>query len=140
MARPALDHQSIRFLLDVNLSAVDLPASVISSSVFAGEAWRRALARDPLADSYADGSAEQEAVKRAVEYLTAAELALGWTVMSEESFAGGDYRYRTQAFDGAARAALLRSQAEAQFVAYLDEAVSFFLPGGFAVVHGCRGR
>jgi hypothetical protein len=143
MARPALSHESIRKAVDFRLTASDLSSGVIADDIYTGKAWDDAFARDPLLITYDEDSENARRVKRAVEFLVAARLALGWlgNASSERwTASGATYEIRGVSFDRTERAALLRAWAEEEFAAYLDEDGTVDFPIGFTLAHGCRGR
>ncbi len=143
MPFPALSHEDIRKAIDYRLTESDLPSGIIALGVYSGKAWDDVLLRDPLADTYLEGSANARRVKRAAEFLVAARLAEGWqgAAQSERwTASGATYEVKGASWDARGRAAILRGWADEEFAAYLEEDGSLDFPIGFSLAHGCRGR
>lgn len=114
-----------------------LPDSVIVLDMYAGAGVRDVLRLDPVAASRT-GDALAHAQTAAILFV-AARLVGALPQIVKETFA--DHSYERSRVDRLARAAELRSQADAEIDAYLDpgDAVSD-RPTKFAVATGRRGR
>lgn len=131
---------SVRRALDPSLTADTLSDELIEDDVFLLPALGELERRDPDALTYSeqDDPTEYNAVRIALCFLVAAEIAPVLPVITGERL--GDRQYSRERWDGAAMAARLRGKAAAALASYLEEDGLARPPLLFTVAHGYRGR
>jgi hypothetical protein len=131
------DYPAIRAAIDVSLSDLSLPDSVIVLDMYAGAGVRDVLRVDPLAASRT-GDALAHANTAAIMF-TAARLAGVVPQIVKEAFP--DHSYERKAYDPLELAGQLRASAGAELDAYLEPgALEQDRPTMFAVARANRGR
>lgn len=132
------EYPSIRRLLDLSLSAEDLPDAVIDDPLFldVAEAWLAAAI--PTSETL-EGDALARA-KRAIALYTASLIAPSLPSLTAATVEGTG-SYQRKAVDWSARAAELRSAAAEALASVLPgDPIVPAMPTFFAVASGCRGR
>jgi len=134
------DYPAVRAALDSQLTATDLPNSMIAEPIFAPAAEAELLARVPTAASMTGENAAR--VKRALIRLTAALLAPSVVRVTSMSIQTRDLSYSRQTFDPVKKAADLRAAAETELGPLL--VISAAEPVGpfpaFTLARGNRGH
>lgn len=128
----------VRNALDLRLTVDNLPDEVIQQPIFRLEAEEAVLAADPAALTYTDPSTALDRVRRATTYLTAALIAPVLPNLTQLQL--GDTRFSWEAWDGAARAAQLRSLAAAALALNTEADGQVPFMEQFQTAPGFRGR
>lgn len=113
------EYPLVRAALDIRLTSTQLPDATLALAIFLGEAEREVQTRDPLWDSRT-GDDEQR-LKNAVCYLTAARLAPRMPELTLSSERFGDYTYQRKATDWQSLADDLVARADAEIAGVLSE-------------------
>jgi hypothetical protein len=134
-----LDADLVRSAINISLTGVDLPTSVIESAIYAGAAVLEIKKRDPLAEDRTD-EVEVQHLKNALNLLTAAFLVPVLPQVLKQQTAEGDM-YQLQEVDADDLVAKLRNRVAEQLEELIDPGGSdLILPTFFGLASGCRGR
>ncbi len=133
------DYPAIREALDVGLTLQQLPDATIGRDIFLGAAEAELLKRVPTAASMTGEDLLR--VKRALVWLTAANLAHSVVRITSLSIQVRDMSYSRQTFDPDEKAAELRRRAESEIEILAPPATATpSRPIAFALARGGRGR
>jgi hypothetical protein len=133
------EYPMVRAAVDTSLGPRALKDEVIALDMYAGEAERQVLARDPNALTYDPDSDNGKRVRMAAVYWTAALLVPALPDLTSERFT--DYSYTRSARDWAQHARDLVGRATAALNAVLVVEPSKSTAGAmFRLARGCRGR
>lgn len=134
------DYPAVREVLDVSLTAANLPDATIERSVYKTAAIADVVERYATAVSETD-AAKQARLTRAAIYFCAARLCPAVVRITSLSVTARDMSYSRQTFDPEERAAELRAEAEAEIAEIVEpEEETPNRPTMFAVASGTRGK
>lgn len=133
-------YPAVRAALDTNLTAADIPDSLLAQTIYLDAAIADVIAHYPTAAANAV-AAQQARITRAAIYFCAARLAPAAIRVTSLSVATRDLSYGRQTFDPEKRAAELRALAEGELAAIVEpDEETPNRPTMFATAHGYRGR
>lgn len=133
------DFPTIRALIDVSITPHDLSDDIIKSEVFLAAAEQEVLGLDP--DAATRTGEDQQRIKRAVMYFTAANLVPSVVRITSQTVNVRDSSFSRQTFDVSEKVAELRGKAFGEISAVIDpDEDTPARPTMFTTVPGYRGR